>query len=230
MSSIAENWAAVQRRAAAAAEGAGRRATEVTVLAASKTFGPEVLREAYDAGVRQFGENYVQEALDKLPELPGDVCWHLIGHLQSNKARQVVGRFGLIHSVDSVHLAQEIDRQAAKRDIVQDVLLQVNIADEETKSGLAPEEACDALAEIAQLKHLYVRGLMTIGPMVTNPDDVRWVFAQLKELRDSAQSRLPDVPLRELSMGMTGDFETAIEEGATLVRVGRAIFGERTAR
>src|SRR5579884_1330260 len=201
MSGIAENWAAVQRRAAEAAERVGRRPADVTVLAASKTFGPDVLREAYEAGVRQFGENYVQEALDKLPELPKDVCWHLIGHLQSNKARHVVGRFGLIHSVDSVHLAEAIERQAAKHGIRQAVLVQVNIADEETKSGLAPEEVLDAAGEIARLDHLEVRGLMTIGPMVTNAEDARPVFAQLRELRDRAQSRLPHLPLRELSMG-----------------------------
>jgi pyridoxal phosphate enzyme (YggS family) len=230
MTSIARNWAEVQRRAAAAAERAGRAPGEVTVVAASKTFPAEVLREAYGAGVREFGENYVQEALEKLPELPADVCWHLIGHLQSNKARQVAGRFGLIHSVDSVHLARELDKQAAKAGSRQDVLVQVNIADEETKSGLAPDEVLDAVGEVAQLAHLRVRGLMTIGPMVTNAEDARPVFAQLRELRDRAQSRLPDLPLRELSMGMTGDFETAIEEGATLVRVGRAIFGERPAR
>lgn len=230
---IAGNWARVRARVAGAAERAGRRADDVTVLAVSSTFklvGREVTpvqlaRDAYDAGLRAFGENRVQEALAKMPELPADMDWHLIGHLQSNKARQAVGRFSLIHSVDSVHLAQEIERQAAKRNLRQAVLLQVNIADEDTKSGLPPETVVDTALEVAKLEHVQLRGLMTIGPIVKDPREIRWLFAQLRELRDRAQARLPDCDLSHLSMGMTGDFEVAIEEGATLIRVGRAIFG-----
>ena len=231
--SIAENWQRVRARVAAAAERAGRRPDDVTVLAVSSTFklvGREVTpvelaREAYHAGLRSFGENRVQEALAKMSELPPDIDWHLIGHLQSNKARQAVGQFSLIHSVDSVHLAQDIDKQAAKRSLRQAVLLQVNIADEETKFGLPPEAVLDTAAEVAQLEHIELRGLMTIGPIVNDPQEIRWLFAQLRELRDGAQARLPRLNLAELSMGMTGDFEVAIEEGATLIRVGRAIFG-----
>jgi len=189
----------------------------------------QLAREAYDAGLRAFGENRVQEALAKMPDMPGDIEWHLIGHLQSNKARQAAGQFALIHSIDSVHLACELDKHAAKMDRHQPVLLQVNIADEESKSGFAPAEAIDAAGEIGQLNCLQVRGFMTMGPLAANPEAVRWVFRRLRELRDRAQARWPQLHLRELSMGMTGDFEVAIEEGATLIRVGRAIFGENQA-
>src|SRR5581483_5756830 len=165
-------------------------------------------------------------ALAKMAELPADVEWHMVGHLQSNKARQVAGRFALIHSVDSVHLARELDKRTSGK---QPILLQVNIADEETKSGFEPGELLDAAGEVAALSHLELRGLMTIGPLAPNAEDVRWVFRDLKGLRGKVQARLPEAQLSELSMGMTGDFETAIEEGATLVRVGRAIFGQRDA-
>ncbi len=195
----------------------------------AKTFPAHVVREAYDAGLRLFGENYIQEALAKMAELPDDIEWHMVGHLQSNKAKQAVGRFALIHSLDSVHLAQELDKQAGKRELRQPVLLQVNIADEDTKFGFEPAQVVDAAGEISELEHLEIRGLMTIGPLVHNPEDIRWVFRELRGLRDKVQTQFPELNMRELSMGMTGDFETAIEEGATIVRVGRAIFGERQA-
>jgi len=225
--SVFENWSRLQARAAAAAERSGRRPGEITILPVSKTFSAHVVREAYDAGLRMFGENYIQEALAKMAELPADIEWHLVGHLQSNKARHAAGRFSLIHSLDSIHLAQELDKQAAKHGVRQRVLLQVNIADEETKSGLEPPAVLDAAAEISELEHLEMRGLMTIGPLEAKPEDVRWVFRELRSLRDKVQAQLPGLQLGELSMGMTGDFEVAIEEGATLIRVGRAIFGER---
>lgn len=225
--SVSENWQRLQARVGAAAERAGRRPEDVTVIAVSKTFAASTVQEAYDEGLRIFGENRVQEALEKQPAVPADSEWHLIGHLQSNKARQVVGRFALIHSVDSVHLARELEKHAAKRNLRQPVLVQVNVADEQTKSGFEPLELPDAMADIARLEHLELRGLMTIGPLVTNPEEARWVFAQLRKLRDDATARQPKLDLRDLSMGMTGDFEVAIEEGATLIRVGRAIFGER---
>jgi PLP dependent protein len=227
--SVSENWLRVRARVAAAAERAGRGPNEVTIVAVSKTFPGHIVREAYEAGVRVLGENRVQEALEKMPELPGDVEWHLVGHLQSNKARHAVGRFALIHSVDSVHLAQEIEKQAAKRDLKQRVLVQVNIADEETKFGFEPAQVTDAIGEMSGLEHLDIRGLMTIGPLAEKPEDVRWLFKELRGLRDRAQAGFPRLCLEELSMGMTGDFEVAIEEGATLIRVGRAIFGERQA-
>jgi pyridoxal phosphate enzyme (YggS family) len=225
--SVSENWSKLQARAAAAAERAGRRPEDVTILPVSKTFSANVVREAYDAGLRMFGENYIQEALAKMDELPDDVEWHMIGHLQSNKARQAAGRFALIHSLDSIHLAQELDKQAAKRNLRQAVLLQVNIADEDTKFGFEPAQVPDATGEVSELDHLELRGLMTIGPLAQDPEDVRWVFKELRGLRDKVQAQFTALSLKELSMGMTGDFEVAIEEGATMVRVGRAVFGER---
>jgi PLP dependent protein len=225
--SVSENWSRLRARAAAAAERVGRRPEDVTIIAVSKTFPAEKVREAYNAGLRIFGENYVQEALDKISGLPSDVEWHMIGHVQSNKARHIASRFALIHSVDSIHLARELDKRSAQHGVKQPVLLQVNIADEDTKFGFEPSNTLDAAAEIAALDHLELRGLMTIGPLARRPEDVRWVFKELHKLRDTVQVRLPGMDLRELSMGMTGDFEVAIEEGATLVRVGRAIFGDR---
>jgi PLP dependent protein len=225
--SVFENWSRLRDRAAAAAERAGRRPQEVAILPVSKTFPASIVREGYDAGLRTFGENYVQEALAKMAELPSDIEWHMVGHLQSNKARQVIGKFTLIHSLDSVHLAGALEKQAAKAGLQQPVLLQVNIADEETKFGFDPDALIDAAGEISELDHLQPRGLMTIGPLDAKPEDVRWVFRELRELRDKVQAQLPELSLSELSMGMTGDFETAIEEGATIIRIGRAIFGER---
>src|SRR5579862_6593118 len=182
--SVSENWSQLRDRARAAAQRAGRNPEEVSILPVSKTFPASVVREAYDAGLRTFGENYVQEALGKMAELPDDIEWHMIGHLQSNKARQVAGKFALIHSLDSLHLAQELEKQAAKHDVRQPVLLQVNIADEETKSGLMPAAVVDAAGEISELEHLEMRGLMTIGPLEDKPETVRWVFRELRELRD----------------------------------------------
>jgi PLP dependent protein len=225
--SVSENWSRRRVRADAAAEQAGRRPEDVTILAVSKTFPAAVVREAYDDGLRAFGENYIQEALAKMEELPPDIEWHMVGHLQSNKARQAAGRFALIHSLDSVHLAEELDKQAAKRGARQKVLLQVNIADEDSKFGFEPAQVSEAAGEVAELGHLELRGLMTIGPQASKPEDIRWVFRELRGLRDKVQAQFPGLALGELSMGMTGDFETAIEEGATLIRVGRAIFGER---
>ena len=225
--SVSENWSRLRARADAAAERAGRRPEDVTILAVAKTFPAHVVREAYDEGLRLFGENYMQEALAKMAELPPDIEWHMVGHLQSNKAKQAAGRFALIHSLDSLHLAQELEKQAAKRELRQRVLLQVNIADEETKFGFEPAQVVDAAGEISELEHLELRGLMTIGPLESEPESVRWVFRELRGLRDKVQAQFPSLDMRELSMGMTGDFEVAIEEGATIVRVGRAIFGER---
>jgi pyridoxal phosphate enzyme (YggS family) len=227
--SVSENWSRLRARADAAAERAGRRPEDVTILPVSKTFSADVIRDAYEEGLRAFGENYIQEALAKMDELPADVEWHMVGHLQSNKARQAAGRFALIHSLDSMHLAHELDKQAAKQNVRQGVLLQVNIADEDSKFGFEPAQLAHAASEMVDLEHLDLRGLMTIGPQVNDPEDIRWVFRELRSLRDKVQAQFPGVSLGELSMGMTGDFETAIEEGATLIRVGRAIFGERQA-
>ncbi|MBV9119197.1 MAG: YggS family pyridoxal phosphate-dependent enzyme [Chloroflexi bacterium] len=228
--SVSENWRQLQSKARAAAERAGRDPAAVRILAVSKTFPVDVVRDAYDSGLRTFGENYVQEALAKMDALPDDIEWHMIGHLQSNKARQVAGRFALIHSVDSVHLAAELQKHLGQRNQRQPILVQINVADEDTKSGFSPPEAANAIAEMSQFEHLDIRGLMTIGPVEEKPEDVRWVFVELRCLQEQLRKRFPDLRLRELSMGMTGDFEVAIEEGATIVRVGRAVFGERPAK
>jgi pyridoxal phosphate enzyme (YggS family) len=198
----------------------------VRLVAVSKTFPAERVREAMEAGQSLFGENRVQEALAKIPEVGEGARWHLIGHLQRNKARHVVGLFELIHGVDDDRLAVELDRRCAAAGATQDVLVQVNLSGEATKSGVDEAGLFPLLDAVAPLDHVQVRGLMTIPPPVDRPEDSRRWFARLRELLD-ASSRHLGTPLPELSMGMTNDFETAVEEGATLVRVGRAIFGDR---
>jgi PLP dependent protein len=218
--------ARVRERIAASCARAGRDPADVTLVAVTKTVPVERILEAEELGQRVFGENRVQEALGKIPEVGPDARWHLVGHLQRNKARHAVGAFELIHSVDGVPLAVEIDRRAAAMGMVQRVLVQVNLSLEATKSG-AEEGAVHALLEsVLRLDHLDPRGLMTIPPAASDPEASRPWFSRLRSLRDEARERFGrDFP--DLSMGMTDDFEVAIEEGATLVRVGRAIFGER---
>jgi hypothetical protein len=198
-------------------------------VAVSKTIAAEIVKDAIDAGVTILGENYVQEARDKFKALVQyPVSWHFIGHLQSNKAKYAVRIFDLIHSVDSFKLARELGKQAAKVDKIQQILVQVNISAEDTKSGISTDEAPRLIAEISQLKNLAVKGLMTMPPYFYQPEKVQPFFAALRELRDQIKEQSPpNVSLDELSMGMTGDFEVAIKEGATLVRIGTAIFGER---
>jgi pyridoxal phosphate enzyme (YggS family) len=205
---------------------AGRSPAEVRLVAVSKTFPAEVVRELMACGHDLFGENRVQEALDKIAEVGPGAIWHMVGHLQRNKARHAVGAFELIHSVDSVALAREIDRRAAERGIVQPILLQLNLGAEQSKSGAGAGEV-EALARAAAaLPALELRGLMAIPPPGPSAAAARGWFAKLRELRDGCARQLGR-PLPELSMGMTDDFEVAIEEGATLIRVGRALFGER---
>lgn len=220
----------IKERIQQAAEACGRDAESVRLVAVSKTVAPEAVREALEAGVTVLGENYVQEAREKFKALVQyPVSWHFIGHLQSNKAKYAVRLFDLIHSVDSLKLARELDKQAAKVDKIQQILVQVNISGEETKSGIAADEITTLIQEISQMKNLAVLGLMTMPPYFYQPEKVRPFFAALRQLRDEIDSRrLPNVSMAELSMGMTGDFEVAIQEGATLVRIGTAIFGERT--
>lgn len=198
-------------------------------MTVSKTIAPDVVREVIEAGVTILGENYVQEARDKFKALVQyPVSWHFIGHLQSNKAKYAVRLFDLIHSVDSLKLARELDKQAAKVDKIQQILVQVNISAEDTKSGISPDEAPRLIEEIGRLKNLAVKGLMTMPPYFYQPEKVQPFFADLRKLRDQIKEQSPrNVSLDELSMGMTGDFEVAIKEGATLVRIGTAIFGER---
>jgi hypothetical protein len=219
----------VKERIRQACESCGRETDSVRLVAVSKTIAADLVREAIEAGVTILGENYVQEARDKFNALVQyPVSWHFIGHLQSNKAKYAVRLFDLIHSVDSLKLARELDKQAAKVDKIQQILVQVNISGEDTKSGISPEESPRLIAEISQLQNIAVKGLMTMPPYFYQPEKVQPFFAALRKLRDQIKEQSqPNVSLGELSMGMTGDFEVAIKEGATLVRIGTAIFGER---
>ena len=212
---------AIYRRMGHAAMSGGREADAARLIAVSKTVSPEAVRLAYDAGLREFGENRIQEAQRKTAELSDlNITWHMVGHLQSNKAKVAVGMFDLIHSVDSVKLLKAIDRHAAEINKIQRVLVQVKLAEEDTKSG-SDEAGLEAILEAAAAcDNVKVEGLMTVPPFYDEPERVRPYF---KRLREMAEAR----GLRELSMGMTGDFEVAIQEGATMVRIGRAIFGER---
>ena len=206
----------------------GRKPEEVTLIAVSKTKPIELLREAYEAGARDFGENKVQEILEKGPQMPDDVRFHMIGHLQRNKVRQVIGKAVLIHSVDSLRLARQIEEDAVKMGILVPVLLEVNVAREESKFGFFTEEVEAAVREIASLSHISVKGLMTIAPFVENPEENRKVFQELYQLSVDIKSKnIDNVTMGVLSMGMSGDYEVAVEEGATMVRVGTSIFGAR---
>ena len=219
----------MRERIRKACESCGRDVDSVRLVAVSKTIPADSIREAIEAGVTILGENYVQESREKFNALAQyPVSWHFIGHLQSNKAKYAVRLFDLIHSVDSLKLARELDKQAKKVDKIQPILVQVNISGEDTKSGISADEDPGLVAEISRLENLSIKGLMTMPPYFYQPEKVKPFFAALRELRDQIkESALPGVSLEELSMGMTGDFEVAIEEGATLVRIGTAIFGER---
>lgn len=224
MAAVASRYEAVRRQVADAADCVGRDPGDVTIVAVTKTVGIEEIRQAIDAGIVDMGENRVQEFLGKRGLFP-DVRWHFIGTLQTNKVKDVVGRAALIHSVDSIKLVSEIDRRARESGIVQDVLIQVNVSGESSKHGFLCADVRDALIDASGHPGVAVRGLMTMAPF-GRPEEVRWVFRELKELRDSLREMpLNGVELDELSMGMTNDYRVAIEEGATIVRVGRAIFG-----
>jgi PLP dependent protein len=224
MVSVAARYEAVRRQVADAADACGRRSEDVTIVAVTKTVGVPEVTAALAAGIRDFGENRVQEFLGKYGLFPA-ARWHFIGTLQTNKVKDVVGRACLIHSVDSLRLLSHIERRAAERGVSQPVLLQVNIAGETSKHGMATAELEDVLEEASHMESVEVRGLMTIAPLA-RAEDVRWVFRGLREVRDSLRATLPDrVELDELSMGMSGDFRVAVEEGATIVRIGSALFG-----
>ncbi len=223
---LKERLGQVEEKIRLACDKSGRRREDVTLIAVSKTKPVKALKEAYDLGVRVFGENKVQELMEKYDALPKDIQWHMIGHLQRNKVKYIIGKTALIHSVDSVRLAREIDKESAKKNIVTDILIEVNVAAEESKFGIAPEELPDFLDEISSLPNIRVKGLMTIAPYVDDPEENRPVFAQLKKL--SVDIRGKNVNNESiLSMGMSNDYGVAIEEGATMVRVGTAVFGER---
>jgi pyridoxal phosphate enzyme (YggS family) len=230
MGTVAENLGAVKERIAKAAARVGRDPETITLVAVSKTMPVESIREAIEAGQHVFGENRVQEAQAKVQALGREVRWHLIGHLQRNKVKVVCDIFDLIESVDSLPLAQDINARASQRGIIMPVLLQVNIGDETTKSGVAATDALALVRQVALLPHVSVRGLMCVPPPVDVPDHARPYFAQLRTLAERiARQQIPNVSMTELSMGMSHDFEVAIEEGATMVRVGSAIFGPRPA-
>ena len=226
---LINNYKNVRARADAACLRAGRKPEDVTVVAVSKTKPLEMIEELAELGVKDFGENYVQELAGKADAVQHPVTWHFIGHLQTNKVKQVLGRAAMIHSVDSMHLAQAISKEAEKRGVeTVDILIEINIGKEASKSGIPEEEAEELLRQIVTLPHLRVKGLMSIAPFVEDPEDNRQHFRRLEALRHRLQEQsIPNAPMTELSMGMTGDFEVAIEEGATLVRVGTAIFGAR---
>lgn len=217
--------AAVHERIAGAAARAGRTPAEVTLVAVCKTVGRYDIDAAYAAGQRDFGENRVQDARAKFSDaVPADLRLHMIGSLQTNKVRQVVGMFDLVHSVDRIALVDEIERRAAAQGTVQPILVQVNIAREQQKHGCLVEDIDPLIEAILCAPHVHLRGLMTMAPLTATAEEARPVFVGLRELRDELRVRFPQADLRDLSMGMTNDFEAAIEEGATLVRVGRAIF------
>lgn len=225
---IKENLEYVENRISEACKRAGRDRSEVTLIAVSKTKPVSDIREAMACGITVFGENKVQEMRDKHNEITEPLSWHMIGHLQANKVKYLPGVACMIHSVDNKKLADEIEKQASKHDIVMDVLVEVNMAHEDTKFGLSPDEAIDFVKEISTLPHLNIRGFMTIAPYTEDPESNRVYFRGLRELKDKVNElNIPGVKMDTLSMGMTGDYEVAIEEGATFVRVGTGIFGER---
>ena len=206
-----------------------RPVASIRLVAVSKTVSAEVVKKAIEAGVTDLGENYIQEAREKVNALATyPVTWHFIGHLQSNKAKYAVRLFDLIHSVDSLRLAKELDKYAKKNDKIQPILIQVNVAREDTKSGVYLEDTVQLLRDVSRLENISVKGLMTMPPYFNAPEKVRPIFAALREFRDQIKKEaIPNISMDELSMGMTGDFEAAIEEGATMVRIGTAIFGDR---
>ena len=225
---VRENMEDVKERIRVACGRAGRPQNDVTLIAVSKTKPLELVREAYEAGARDFGENKVQDLLDRIDALPSDIRWHMIGHLQRNKVKYIIGKVAMIHSVDSLRLAEEIGRESVKHQVDTDILIEVNVAGEESKFGVSVEEAPQLVEDISRMPAVHVRGLMTIAPFVENAEENRQYFRKLKQLSvDIERKNIDNVNMTALSMGMTGDYSVAIEEGATCVRVGTGIFGER---
>lgn len=225
---LKENLANVEKNIEQACKNAGRSRDEVALIAVSKTKPVEMLQEIYDENIRDFGENKVQELCSKMGQLPSDIRWHMIGHLQRNKVKYIVGKVELIHSVDTYRLAEEINIQAKKQNVIVPILVEVNIAHEESKFGISAEDAILLVEEISKLENIRIKGLMTIAPYVENPEDNRLYFRKIKQLSvDITNKNIDNVFMEILSMGMTGDYMVAIEEGATMVRVGTGIFGER---
>ncbi|WP_304508672.1 YggS family pyridoxal phosphate-dependent enzyme [Anaerotignum sp.] len=228
MSHIAENIKEVESKVAAAAERSGRKREDILLLAVSKTQTVETIRQAVECGLTALGENKVQEIMDKYEPMGEGVHWHLIGHLQTNKVKYIIDKVDMIHSVESLKLAEEIEKRAASKNRVMDILVEVNMADEESKFGITPQKAEAFIRELSKKEHLRVRGLMTVAPFVENSEENREYFRQMRQLQvDINAKKIDNVVMDVLSMGMTGDYEIAIEEGATIVRVGTGIFGER---
>ena len=225
---IKENIREVQERIQAACQRCQRDASEVTLIAVSKTKPLSMIEEAYSAGMREFGENKPQELRDKARQLETPVHWHMIGSLQTNKIKYVVGTACLIHSVDSLSLAEAIEKESDKRNCITEILLEVNVAEEESKHGFSCTELPEAVEHISKYPHLHINGLMTVAPYTENAEENRTYFRKMKELVVDIRSKnIDNVSMDILSMGMSSDYEVAIEEGATMVRIGTGIFGER---
>ena len=225
---LGENYRRVKENIRKACETAGRNEQDVTLLAVSKTKPVDMLLDVYQAGARDFGENKVQELVDKIPQLPSDIRWHMIGHLQRNKVKYIVDKVYLIHSVDSLRLAEEISREAVKKQTEVNIMIEVNVAQEESKFGTTVEETTELVRSIALLPAIHIKGLMTIAPFVENAEENRTYFQKLRQLAvDIGNKNIDNVSMSILSMGMTGDYAVATEEGSTIVRVGTGIFGER---
>ena len=225
---LKENLQNVEKNIELACKKANRNRGEVTLIAVSKTTPVEMLSEIYSEGIREFGENKVQEMCEKYEVMNKDIHWHMIGHLQTNKVKYIVDKATLIHSVDSLHLAKEIQKQAVKKDVICHILIEVNIAEEDSKFGIKKEDTIELVREISKLDHIKIDGLMTIAPYVSDPEDNRIYFRGIKDLSvDIDNENIDNVNMDILSMGMTGDYTVAIEEGATHIRVGTGIFGER---
>lgn len=226
--SIKENIIHVEKRIEEAAKRAGRKREEILLLAVSKTMPVETIREAVDCGLTALGENKVQEIMEKYDQMGPDISWHLIGHLQTNKVKYIIDKVDMIHSVDSLKLAEEIEKRAAQKGIVANILIEVNVSRENSKFGVLPENLEQLLQSIGNLSHICVKGLMTVAPFVENSEENRHYFRLLRQLLvDMNAKKMNNITMNVLSMGMTGDYEVAIEEGATIVRVGTGIFGER---
>ncbi len=227
-SNIDENVATINARVRAAAIRSGRNPEGIKIIGVSKTVSPEKIKEAFNCGITDFGENRVQELCEKYDILDIECDWHMVGHLQTNKVKYILDKVSMIHSLDRIELATEIQKRAEKANRQIDALVQVNIAAEDTKFGISPDEAAAFINEISRMGNIRVKGLMTIAPMTTNPEDVRWVFASLRNLLvDIRNENIDNIYMDCLSMGMSNDFEVAIEEGANMVRIGTSLFGKR---
>lgn len=228
MLEIQQNIIDIEQRITAAAQKSGRKREDILLLAVSKTIDVPRIKQAVNCGLKELGENKVQEILEKYDVMGEDVCWHLIGHLQTNKVKYIINKVNMIHSVDSVKLAEEISKRAKQSNVIMDILVEVNIADEQSKFGISPKETLSFIKNIAFLDNIRIKGLMTVAPFVDNPEENRDCFRRMRQLLvDINAEKIDNVNMSVLSMGMSNDFEVAIEEGATIVRVGTNIFGKR---